>query len=196
MCGEKGLGNDDVLTVPGSPPRVRGKDAPPNSKIPCSRITPACAGKSRFPWLRPVQLWDHPRVCGEKKEPPRKATESSGSPPRVRGKALSNFDVVAKMGITPACAGKSAIQGVRYDIATDHPRVCGEKASVSALPAMIIGSPPRVRGKGTRCGICHPPGRITPACAGKSACRFKPRCHNRDHPRVCGEKSFRPLYSI
>ena len=33
-----------------------------------------------------------------------------GSPPRVRGKAMRNNDLIATAGITPACAGKSMSQ--------------------------------------------------------------------------------------
>ena len=33
-------------------------------------------------------------------------------------------------------------------------------------------------------------GRITPACAGKSAVHSEATQHSRDHPRVCGEKGY------
>ena len=52
-----------------------------------------------------------------------------------------------------------------------------------------MGSPPRMRGKGTRGAAKAAPLRITPAYAGKSR---RWRCVRRgctDHPRVCGEKS-------
>ena len=70
----------------------------------------------------------------------------------------------------------------------DHPRVCGEKCKAVSQRSQILGSPPRVRGKGAGgaggTGIV----RITPACAGKSAQQHWTRDNSKDHPRVCGEK--------
>ena len=52
-----------------------------------------------------------------------------------------------------------------------------------------LGSPPRMRGKGAApdLGLCHIG--ITPAYAGKSGRTENYNRGNRDHPRVCGEKS-------
>ena len=50
------------------------------------------------------------------------------------------------IGITPACAGNSAHKQFTLFERWDHPRVCGEQASVSALIRHMGGSPPRVRG--------------------------------------------------
>ena len=66
--------------------------------------------------------------------------------------------------------------------------MCGEKSLIPALPLHVVGSPPRVRGKGPpqllRCRVEG----ITPACAGKSLNRFSNHILVWDHPRVCGEK--------
>ena len=52
----------------------------------------------------------------------------------------------------------------------------------------FLGSPPRVRGKGS-CGSVSPlTARITPACAGKRLLNLGLHLLNGDHPRVCGEK--------
>ena len=50
---------------------------------------------------------------------------------------------------------------------TDHPRVCGEKRCVYNVYKLMVGSPPRVRGKDS--GDPEQAGTtgITPACAGK-----------------------------
>ena len=45
VCGEKVLPVSWHLPVPGSPPRVRGKEIRNHFNAPCTRITPACAGK-------------------------------------------------------------------------------------------------------------------------------------------------------
>ena len=71
----------------------------------------------------------------------------------------------------------------------DHPRLCGEKSRSLLWSDTKIGSPPPMRGKGKVRGKSIRPWRITPAYAGKSS-RI-PRLHlrERDHPRLCGEKS-------
>ena len=172
----------------GSPPRVRGKALPvPLRRAPC-RITPACAGKRQT--ARPCSgtAWDHPRVCGEKDDARGKSIDDLGSPPRVRGKVRLFCDLLNRLGITPACAGKSASSAVTSTSARDHPRVCGEKAEKTPAKPRAKGSPPRVRGKEPKRSVAAVVVGITPACAGKRAFRsmmFQPL---RDHPRVCGEK--------
>ena len=66
VCGEKKKCYTKGGILPGSPPRVRGKDAPTGISSASARITPACAGKSRCSRLRCGVFRDHPRVCGEK----------------------------------------------------------------------------------------------------------------------------------
>ena len=74
-------------------------------------------------------------------------------------------------------------------VSGDHPRVRGEKIRRGLVRFQIEGSPPRARGKVSRCrfGVCLLG--ITPACAGK---RSSTKCcpnSTRDHPRVRGEKA-------
>ena len=86
-------------------------------------------------------------MCGEKASAPGAATPSEGSPPHVRGKGFCYFVRHSLYGITPAYAGKSnGIIGA-LNMIRDHPRVCGEKCSVSVFSCYEIGSPPRMRGK-------------------------------------------------
>ena len=106
----------------------------------------------------------------------------------MRGKEPFQHLSVPHPGITPACAGKSDKLEVLANADQDHPRVCGEKGLHPHALLWAGGSPPRVRGKappwttrGFRC-------RITPACAGKSTQRNQVTSHQKDHPRVCGEK--------
>ena len=51
------------------------------------------------------------------------------------------------------------------------------------------GSPPRMRGKGSRLNRVRLACRITPAYAGKSTVQGRNAYHGQDHPRVCGEKA-------
>ena len=112
-----------------------------------------------------------------------------GSPPRVRGKGLGVLSHARRAGITPACAGKRGEGAKTSEQGRDHPRVCGEKQKGAWAEGAVMGSPPRVRGKGSAMRTTRAGTRITPACAGKS-CRSHPRRKTpRDHPRVCGEKN-------
>ena len=134
-------------------------------------------------------------MCGEKGLPVSVAPRYQGSPPRVRGKVSLSGTKSSSTRITPACAGKSQIQrGVLYT-AEDHPRVCGEKTLRIDVFDASVGSPPRVRGKARSAARSLISTGITPACAGKRACRCRSRRDTRDHPRVCGEKSRCPAQS-
>ena len=107
-------------------------------------------------------------MCGEKLACNLLGYIDVGSPPRVRGKGNSNTGSAFSVGITPACAGKRQGREQAEGYRRDHPRVCGEKAKVIAVVTLVLGSPPRVRGKVTTGYRSQSSGRITPACAGKS----------------------------
>ena len=113
-------------------------------------------------------LKDHPRLCGEKLAACKYSISLSGSPPPMRGKALS------VSGCNRGCQ--------------DHPRLCGEKYIIDSNYNMVAGSPPPMRGKGGVNVKFSAQLRITPAYAGKSLTVLAWCCHNRDHPRLCGEK--------
>ena len=168
MCGEKGCCRFSSLNHSGSPPPVRGKVPQPGVEGCRLGITPAYAGKRGIKLSIASMIWDHPRVCGEKMVSMIPHRRSLGSPPRVRGKVPQPGVEGCRLGITPAYAGK---RGIKLSIASmiwDHPRVCGEKM-VSMIPhRRSLGSPPRVRGKGSGTGGFQSLQGITPACAGKS----------------------------
>ena len=110
----------------------------------------------------------------------------------MRGKVSSIPAHPPAARITPAYAGKS-VAGASVDaLSGDHPRVCGEKAHSGGGLNLILGSPPRMRGKATVSASCSISARITPAYAGKSGSLFLPSAAAQDHPRVCGEKNSRP----
>ena len=87
----------------------------------------------------------------------------------MRGKGLMDAELSNAVGITPACAGKSAAQSLDRLCAGDHPRVCGEKGKEPGLIQKTEGSPPRVRGKAVQMGVRLVQPGITPAYAGKRA---------------------------
>ena len=107
----------------------------------------------------------------------------------LRGKVAFNSAGLVAGRITPACAGKRRHHSLLEKTDQDHPRVCGEKYSTSGIHALSEGSPPRVRGKVGRVLAHSVILRITPACAGKRTAANISATTQRDHPRVCGEKT-------
>ena len=107
----------------------------------------------------------------------------------MRGTDTLIIDSDHYTGITPACAGNSNLARFNLYRFKDHPRVCGEQLTDGLAHALVIGSPPRVRGTVQRLPGSRRLRRITPACAGNSG---HPACCCRsgeDHPRVCGEQT-------
>ena len=130
-------------------------------------ITPAYAGKRKFANSYGISVWDHPRVCGEKGFFRIVRLYHMGSPPRMRGKVSVFWVSSLILRITPAHAGKSPVWRLHLLPRTDHPRVCGEKSPPSMRVCSVAGSPPRMRGKGSKGETYRMQRRITPAYAGK-----------------------------
>ena len=145
---------------------------------------------------------------GEESVSASETPNTPGSPPRARGRALHVITSFSNFRITPACAGKSYVVHLALLGLRDHPRVRGEETSFEALPEIVVGSPPRARGRDRRGAYSlqasgSPPrargrgpgvnkmaiqARITPACAGKSLRKNTAKCSRQDHPRVRGEE--------
>ena len=92
-------------------------------------ITPAYAGKS----CRRL------RLC----------QRHQGSPPPMRGKGKPLSGAALQVRITPAYAGKRPVWIAASRHGWDHPRLCGEKSSLSFVKMILSGSPPPMRGKGS-----------------------------------------------
>ena len=131
LCGEKNIVVLKGEQKLGSPPLVRGKVSSISYTPPSYGITPACAGKSIDNDTSSLLVKDHPRLCGEKKVSNLSIGKEKGSPPLVRGKESGNDKEKQKLRITPACAGKSSSVVTKYSDAKDHPRLCGEKCSIT-----------------------------------------------------------------
>ena len=107
LCGEK-LAYFDITDIStGSPPPMRGKEQYLIAEGVASRITPAYAGKSYQRRNRRSQVWDHPRLCGEKLLTIKSLVTITGSPPPMRGKVVTGLATIFTTRITPAYAGKS-----------------------------------------------------------------------------------------
>ena len=105
----------------------------------------------------------------------------------MRGKPPGEGSVVTYSRITPAHAGKTIAASNISPSVQDHPRACGENASVSFSGRMISGSPPRMRGKLAPRQYIIRNVRITPAHAGKTPVGIVSDGRPEDHPRACGE---------
>ena len=131
---------------------------------------------------------------GEKLKRLRKAYRGKGSPPHGRGKDLQETIQLIKTGITPAWAGKSQTASYGTTSSGDHPRMGGEKLSISLYALIAAGSPPHGRGKVIGfLALLFCLG-ITPAWAGKRSFISASQALQWDHPRMGGEKV--ALYSL
>ena len=169
MCGENESCGYCASRPEGSPPRVRGKLSCLERAAVEDGITPACAGKTTTRRWGITSSRDHPRVCGENNHVSLLGNIFGGSPPRVRGKLVVVDMHRKRLGITPACAGKTCPLRCSSLCPRDHPRVCGENTGASHDMAEALGSPPRVRGKHLEAIIGRGLAGITPACAGKTS---------------------------
>jgi len=190
VCGEQRLSLALSFLLSGSPPRVRGADKLSPRYQTLSRITPACAGSRRLRLLSSLPPTDHPRVCGEQVFQAFLSSVYLGSPPRVRGAAISWIILQDLCRITPACAGSSTWYNTSMPRLWDHPRVCGEQRKGLKHIMRKGGSPPRVRGAGGFLRVYSLVYRITPACAGSRLSDTDILCLVWDHPRVCGEQQY------
>ena len=109
-----------------------------------------------------------PRLCGEKCLRTFTVLGLQGSPPPMRGKVTHRAEHHTAKRITPAYAGKSAIQVNGFEKTQDPPRLCGEKNSFILIHPLSLGSPPPMRGK------------VTEHTSSVTSCG--------DRPRLCGEK--------
>ena len=84
--------------------------------------------------------------------------------PRMGGeKWITGSLCVGRGGITPAWAGKSLFCFTAAVPIQEHPRMGGEKLALYSMPVLLIGSPPRGRGKDIMGGDKPRAVRITPA---------------------------------
>ena len=90
---------------------MRGKASPYTAIAFSCGITPAYAGKRTDTGEFSAACGDHPRVCGEKSDQLSGVDLQLGSPPRMRGKVNKFNEPLRRGGITPACAGKSCVNG-------------------------------------------------------------------------------------
>ena len=139
VCGEKHQLLTTINEGEGSPPRMRGKAVVILLCVATYRITPAYAGKRIVEFACSCRFQDHPRVCGEKQKQKWREPKETGSPPRMRGKAIMLALPSIGIGITPAYAGKrlkrSRSTVPHAAIVPLFPSVCNKPAGSDGSPA-------------------------------------------------------------
>ena len=154
-------------------------------------IIPAYAGNT-IHRLKILSLpWDHPRVCGEHQVVVVCLEWSGGSSPRMRGTPRRATAPDSLDGIIPAYAGNTLLEQEAVEQAEDHPRVCGEHCFHGLSALLSQGSSPRMRGTPYRDVSLGCPYGIIPAYAGNTPGDGVGDVLGGDHPRVCGEHSWR-----
>ena len=151
------------------------------------RIIPADAGSTRPVSGVHDRRGDHPRGCGEHTASPVDICSPEGSSPRMRGALGRGICHRQRCRIIPADAGSTFT--IRLDLTgeEDHPRGCGEHASVKFDVLDAPGSSPRMRGAPTLRAVLLLTCRIIPADAGSTVSRAASPSRRGDHPRGCGE---------
>ena len=125
-CGENVTKFGMLTSLIGSPPQVRGKQEKMKILLTLLRITPAGAGKTNKMIFDELEVWDHPRRCGENAQALNDLDADKGSPPQVRGKQSFAVLPPLRTRITPAGAGKTEFAPLSVHVTEDHPRRCGE----------------------------------------------------------------------
>ena len=93
--------------TPGSSPLTRGKLRSTRADAAASGIIPAHAGKTSWRVAWGTFSWDHPRSRGENVIGTFVAGFQAGSSPLTRGKLRRRMGNPARLGLIPACAGKT-----------------------------------------------------------------------------------------
>ena len=153
------------------------------------RIIPAHAGQTPCPKAGVLQWTDHPRACGANFKTWVKQTENHGSSPRMRGKRVRARASATRARIIPAHAGQTHRMQRGFMAGPDHPRACGANVHTAYQLRFPAGSSPRMRGKRLHDRCHRQRGRIIPAHAGQTDCRFDGVAGSADHPRACGANS-------
>ncbi len=189
VCGERAASRPVNQSGTGSSPRVRGTHGAAHCRPSTNRFIPACAGNAIYKARAKQSMSVHPRVCGERYTTTVMTQRKPGSSPRVRGTLCVPAAMPDPPRFIPACAGNATPKRLRAALAAVHPRVCGERATISQHQIYGVGSSPRVRGTHSPDQRARVSERFIPACAGNAAVRVPRRVRKSVHPRVCGERT-------
>ena len=187
--GERSPCTSKPFCPTGSSPRGRGTPTNGVSDRLGNRIIPAWAGNAKPARERRMSISDHPRVGGERSGSMISSGRSRGSSPRGRGTRRRSHRGRDHRRIIPAWAGNARKSTAPGGSSPDHPRVGGERISITSVTFGNDGSSPRGRGTRLAHGGRRPRIRIIPAWAGNAASGSRRSGRPSDHPRVGGERT-------
>ena len=166
--GENPIAGVNSADCQGSSPLTRGKPGMTVAGQLYERLIPAHAGKTRPSPPTPKAPWAHPRSRGENVVAETKNFSRAGSSPLTRGKPVRASRCLARLGLIPAHAGKTAGIGLVEDAeAGSSPLTRGKRSPV--YPAgHARGLIPAHAGKTTRCPAARPAGRAHPRSRGEN----------------------------
>ena len=106
-CGEHFASAYGEFAGEGSSPRMRG--TPKGGYCPSCRVglIPAHAGNTSLLWRQPIEVWAHPRACGEHAQRGLQPGTEEGSSPRMRGTHFSSRFCPVLIRLIPAHAGNT-----------------------------------------------------------------------------------------
>ena len=107
MRGEDHKPRLKASRVKGSPPHARGRQRQQEGSGHRHRLTPACAGKTRYRRRFSPPRVAHPRMRGEDLTKSSGRSGKEGSPPHARGRRRCVMLRPPIGRLTPACAGKT-----------------------------------------------------------------------------------------
>ena len=170
------------------PPLARGRGVTRGGKAQPPGITTACAGKSHARALLYPELGNYPRLRGEELFCGAGGAAVLELPPLARGRGSSPRRRGSRIGITPACAGKSEFNIAQAIEALNYPRLRGEEHITFISETVASELPPLARGRDGLSKSSPRLKRITPACAGKRLEELAESRLPRNYPRLRGEE--------
>ena len=171
------------------PPLTRGKLKLPAIQYERLGLIPAHAGKTSPPYGEPCATGAHPHSRGENAIAVSIAISGSGSSPLTRGKLAPRADLLRKVRLIPAHAGKTYRCDLTNGFCAAHPRSRGENARIRFARSRRCGSSPLTRGKLDRALVAGGESRLIPAHAGKTSSPSARAVGATAHPRSRGENA-------
>ena len=168
VCGERAPVAACSSRMSGSSPRLRGTRRQEDPGADPGRFIPAFAGNARGT--------------------PRPRCPRPGSSPRLRGTHVGPHPADLHNRFIPAFAGNAWPPVPGMPAGSVHPRVCGERISLSDGAVKRGGSSPRLRGTRDDHHRRVDRRRFIPAFAGNAPSLETQGRIGPVHPRVCGER--------
>ena len=111
MRGERKPAPNHLPPQNGSSPHARGTQQPPETAVIDDRFIPACAGNACGHLRNGRYQAVHPRMRGERADPPVIVPDRGGSSPHARGTHVASNSTRAGRRFIPACAGNASAAG-------------------------------------------------------------------------------------